>query len=485
MARQRILPDWISIDPSSHELLYRQISQQIERAVDEDRLATGTYLPGSRVLATHLGVSRLTVLSAYELLVADGLLETIIGSGTRVSDTLGERGPKSPETTLPEGIPTRPHEPLPPSLVQPKLGSIAFKPGTPALDRFPRQVWSRMLRRHGLCGERDVLGSGHRGGYAPLRDMIARYLAGSRGLRCSPSQVIVVGSTRAAIFVACSVLAEWGDSVVWGDPGYRMFRTTIELSGLKLAPVPVDDNGLCVSDLAARAPAARLAYVTPCHHWPTGVTLSSDRRRDLVAWTKRQDGWVLEDDYDSEFRFDGPPVRPLKAEFDSEQVIFLGSFAKTLAPAIRCAYLVVPASLEQPFIEHATGIGVEPALHIQAALADFIKEGYYTRHVQNMRKVYHTRRDMLDQALRETLGDRVTVRRPEGGLQLIVDLPPDISAEAVSERATDHDLSIRPLSLYYLTIPPPNALHLGFAPVPEADIAPAVRRLAEVINTFA
>ncbi len=487
MARQRILPDWISIDRGSSEPLYRQISRQIDHAVDEERLSPGTYLPASRGLAAHLGVSRLTVLSAYELLVADGLLETMTGSGTRVSAALPWPSPATAPSnaTIPEVLGNRPLEPVAPAWLSQPLAPIAFQTGIPALDQFPRRVWSRLLRRHGLRGDRDILDYGHRGGYAPLRDTIARYLMTSRGVRCSPSQIIVVAGVKAAISVACSVLTTCGDMAVWGDPGYRWARASMELSGLRVASVAVDDQGLRVSDLARRVPDARLVYVTPSHHWPTGVTLSPDRRRALLAWARRQKAWILEDDYDSEFRFDDPPSRPLKAEPDSDPAIFIGTFAKTLAPSIRCAYLVAPECLEQRFVEHAIYSGAEPALYIQAALADFMNEGYLTRYIQHMRKVYHARRDTLERALAETLGTRVAVRHPAGGLQLVVDLPSNISAEAVSERAARRELTARPMSIYYDAGPPPNALHLGFAPVPEPDIGPAVQRLAEVIDTVA
>jgi GntR family transcriptional regulator/MocR family aminotransferase len=316
-----------------------------------------------------------------------------------------------------------------------------------------------------------------------LREMIARYLVTSRGVSCSPAQVIVVAGVRAAISLACSVLTKPGETAAWGDPGYRWARGSLELAGLRIIPVAVDDSGLRVGDLATRAPDARLVYVTPCHHWPTGVTMSPGRRNKLLAWARTRRAWILEDDYDSEFRFDGPPSRPLAAESGGERVIFVGTFANTLAPSIRCAYLVVPETLEQRFVDNAIYLGVEPALHIQAALADFIGEGYYTRHIQTMRKVYRARRDVLEQSLTESLGHRLAVRHPAGGLQLVADLPPNISAEAVSDLAARRDLTIRPMSIYYAARAPLNALHLGFAAVPEPEIAPAVHRLAEVIAT--
>jgi GntR family transcriptional regulator/MocR family aminotransferase len=298
MARQRILPDWISVVPGSPEPLYRQISRQIECAVHEGRLLAGTYLPASRNLARHLGVSRITVLNAYELLVADGLLETRNGSGTRVSeDAAGgiHRRTGDPIAKLYRNDlwdpPARPAES--------KNGPLAFRPGTPALDMFPRQVWSRMLRRQSLRADRELLDYNNQCGYTPLREMIARYLLTSRGVCCHPSQVIVVTSTRTAISLACFVLTSNGDTAALGFPGYYRAQTSFELSGLKPVQVPVDAEGLCVDELTRRSPGARVVHVTPCHDWPTGVPLSSERRQDLLAWAQRQNAWILEDDYDS------------------------------------------------------------------------------------------------------------------------------------------------------------------------------------------
>jgi GntR family transcriptional regulator/MocR family aminotransferase len=339
-----------------------------------------------------------------------------------------------------------------------------------------------MLRRRAIRADRELLDYNNQCGYQPLREMIAHYLLTSRGVRCRSSQIIVVASTRTAISLACFVLTKRGDTAVLGLPGYYRAQTSFQIAGLNPVQVPVDAKGLCVDELTRRAPDARVVHVTPCHDWPTGVPLSSERREDLLTWAQRQNAWILEDDYDSEFHFDGPPLKPLKAEVGSDRVIFLGSFSKTLAPSIRCAYLVVPENLEERFLECAVGIGAEPSLHLQGALADLIKEGCFTQHIQRMRKAYRARRDELQRALTQTLGDVVAVRPSAGGLQLIADLPPHVCAEAASRRAAEQDLYIRPMSAYYFGRPAPNGFHLGFAPVPEHEIAPAVQRLAGVLE---
>ncbi len=329
-----------------------------------------------------------------------------------------------------------------------------------------------------------MLDYGHAGGYGLLRDMIARHMIAARGLACVAKQVIVVTSSRAAISLACSVLAKSGDKAIVGDPGYNTARWCIERAGLKTVPIPVDDDGLQVSKLTSPQCEARILYLTPTHHWPTGVSLSAVRRHTLLEWAKERDTWILEDDYDSEFHFDGPAPPPLQRDDANERVIFLGTFSKTLAPSIRCAYLIVPKALAQAFEEQSALMGVEPALHVQGALADFIKDGSFAHYVQNMRKIYRRRRDALERALANCLAGTIRVRHPAGGLQLIAELPDDVLAEKVGERGARMNMCLRPMSVYWVNGSPLNALHLGFAPVPEPDIATAVRQLADVISTL-
>lgn len=482
MGRYRVLPDWISTTADAAEPLYRQIYRQIENAIGDGRLAPGIHLPSSRSLAEHLSVSRVTVVNAYELLIADGFAETRPGSGIRVArEPLG--GLENPICEAIGGdAPRAPFDLDTPLRMYRRGGTPAFIPGTPALDQFPRRIWSRMLRRSGLSSDRDMLDYGHRGGFAPLRQMIARYLLLSRGVGCDPSQVIVVSSVTTAIHLTLSVLGTPGNVVALEDPGYYWARKAVERLPLKVQYIAVDEQGVRVDQLVQLRPEARMAFVTPCHQWPTGVALSHSRRQDLLAWSLRTDAWILEDDYDSEFHFEQPAPRPLKSDPGSERVILMGSFSRTLVPSIRCAYLVVPKSLQEPFVDQVIGLGAEPSLHIQAALADFIREGHFTRHIQRVRKVYRARRDALRRALVETLEDIADVRPAAGGLQLIVDLPVDICADAVSRQAVKRELTVRALSVYCARQRPPNALHLGFAAVPDNEIEPAVRRLAEALN---
>ena len=482
MAEIRSLLDWLTLDPGGGQPLYRQLYEQIRSAVISGTLAAGTKVPASRALAAGLGVSRITVLQAYDQLIAERFLESLRGSGTQVAslfDDETERREAIVDAVFRERIdPTAlsafrlPGDPP---------ASPAFRPGIPAFDTFPRLLWSRLLKRHGQRIDQSALDYAHVGGYAPLRQAIAAYLVASRGVRCAPDQVVVVSSARAATALVCEVLLQRGDVVVVEDPGYLTARRCLENAGMRIAPVPVDSDGLRVREIAGRAPAGRLAYVTPSHQWPTGVALSLERRLELLKWAHGYEAWVLEDDYDSEFRFGEPPLTALHGLADGERVIFLGTFAKVLAPSVRCAYLVVPHDRARDFGDLAYLRGCEPSLHVQAALSDFILDGHFARHIQRMRKVYRTRRDRVIQGFVDVFGDRFRFRPVRGGLSLVADIAADVPAREIERRARQRAISAWAVDDYYVKEAPPNALHLGFAAVREPEIGPSVQRLREAI----
>lgn len=477
MTRARTLLDWLTLDPGVGQPLYRQIYEQIRNSVVSGKIAAGTTLPASRSLAADLDVSRITVLQAYEQLIAEGFLQTRLGSGTRVAPLFADRARQKMaiaaaverlDHTVPATIQSV-DDHAPPG--------VAFQPGLPGFDTFPRLIWSRLLQRHGQRAEPSMLDYAHVAGYAPLRQAIARYLVISRGIACAPDQVVVTSSARAATALVCSVLLRANDRVVTEDPGYVTGRECLKLAGMRLAAVPVDDQGLRVQEIAERAPGARLAYVTPSHQWPTGATLSLPRRLALLDWARAHNAWILEDDYDSEFRFSARPLTPLHGLAGGERVVFMGTFAKVLAPAMRCAYLVVPTAAAKDFGQLAYIRGCEPPLHAQAALADLLDEGHFARHIQQTRKVYRSRRDRVREAFDAAFGDRFRFRAIGGGLQMIADLPNELPAPEIERRAASRGICARALAVYCDEVAPPNALHLGFAAIREPEIWPAIERL--------
>lgn len=481
--RPSVLLNWISISRRCGSSLYRQIGDQIRDAILRGDLSPGINLPASRVLASDLGVSRITTLQAYEQLIAEGFLESRRGSGTRVAKALVERPTARAERTLTLFRTVHAHTAIHlQELYEGEPSSVAFQPGIPAFDAFPRDRWARLLQRHASRGDQFIMDYAHIGGYAPLRQELAKYLNGSRGVACKPEQVVIVTSTRAAIEAAVRVLWRNNATVAVEDPGYVVAKRVLTAAGVNLQLVPVDHKGMRVEELCSNASSCVGVYLTPSHQWPTGVTLSAERRIELLDWAASTDAWVLEDDYDSEFRFDSPPVATLHS-FGSGRVFYIGTFSKTLVPSIRTAYMVVPGDLVGRFERDVYQHGVEPALHIQAGLADFLREGHFARHVAQMRKLYAERRALLVDALGAAFGDCLVLNCPAGGLQLIAGLPEGVSAYAVARRAAEVDIVARPMAVYQLCGSAPAALHLGFAAVPSAEIARNVAKFHAAVSS--
>lgn len=483
-SRQKALLNWIVLNHQGLVPLYRQIAEQLRHAIIEGTLRTGSYLPASRALARDLGVSRNTCAKAYDQLVSEGFLTSVRGSGTRVALAPGARGSDTARETRRLFRTLRAHEEFRPQDLDEYIGepaALAFQPGIPALDAFPRLQWSRLLRRHALRSDQSILDYAHPGGYAPLRQEIAKYLNMSRGVVCSAEQVIVVTSTRAAIRAIASVMWRRGSSIMVEDPGYVVAKRALAAMGHDLLLLPVDKDGACVDHLAEGRINSAGAYLTPAHQWPTGTTLSDARRTILLDWASRNEAWIIEDDYDSEFRLDGPPLPTLHSRGPG-QVLYVGTFSKVLIPAIRTAYFVVPATMVERFETEVFRQGVEPALHIQAALADLIREGDFTRHITRMRKRYRLRRSRLIEALRFHFGDLLRIECPAGGLQIIAHLPDRVSAIEVARRAASVGLVARPMAVYCYAEGAAEALHLGFAAIPVNDIPPKVALLRKAVR---
>jgi GntR family transcriptional regulator / MocR family aminotransferase len=480
--RSAVLLNWIGVDQARDLPFYRQVSDQLRTAILCGRLAPGTYLPASRALALDLGVSRITTLQAYDQLLAEGFLESRRGSGTRVATSLAEKPgvTESATQSLFQTAPVHTEVHLQ-ELYDREPSGVAFQPGIPAYDAFPRLRWARLLQRHALRNDQFILDYAHIGGYAPLRHELAKYFNGSRGVTCTPEQILIVTSTRAAIEVAARILWPAGSIVAVENPGYVVAKRVLNAAGFGLRLVAVDGQGLRVEDFVSSSEGCVGAYVTPAHQWPTGVTLSASRRVALLDWAARRGAWILEDDYDSEFRFDSPPVGTLHS-LGSGRVLYIGTFSKTLVPSIRTAYMVVPTDLIDTFMHAVYLHGLEPALHVQAALADFLGDGHFARHVAGMRKLYARRRALLVRALEDAFGDRLRLHCPAGGLQLIAYLPEGVSAPMVSRLAAEVDLVARPMSVYHLSGTAPEALHLGFAAVPEAEIEQKVARFRAAVS---
>jgi GntR family transcriptional regulator/MocR family aminotransferase len=457
--------------------LHRQIYERIRGAILSGELRAGARLPSARSLASQLTVARGTVETAYQILAAEGYVAGRGAAGTFVERTLvhpsavrRRSGPA--EAALPARSPeVRPREP-----------SLFFRMGLPALDAFPRKLWSRLTARSARAATSYDLGRLEPAGLESLRRRIALYLRVARGVACSPEQVFVTTGYLGALALVAQTLLRPGDKVWVEDPGYFLARRALSLAGAELVSAPVDGNGLDVAAARRRAARARLAVVTPCHQFPLGITLPIARRLALLDWASETSAWIIEDDYDSEFRYRGRPLPALKSIDTRERVLYVGTFSKVLFPALRVGYLVVPDALTKRFAVACAALHPAPPALVQTVVTAFIEDGHFARHIRKMRQLYGARRDSLADALRRECGERLSVEVPAGGMHLIARLPPGTSDIEIARRAGERDLWPVALSGSAVRRSGTPGLLIGFANVP-ADAAPAAARaLRTVLN---
>ena len=462
----------ISLDPTIVGPVYQQIAARLRAAIASGMLAPGGRLPASRVFATQLGVARGTVETAYGMLAGEGLILTRGPAGTLVSPALAGRA-----TTL-----------MRPDAVVRSAALPGFEPprplrlGLPALDAFPRTLWSRLAVREARAVRVDDLAYPDPSGHPALRDEIATYLGLSRGIVCDPAQVLVTGGYQGALTLITRALLLAGDRVWVEDPGYHMTRDGLRDARARLVPVPVDANGLCVAKGVRAAPMARLAVVTPTHQSPLGVALSLSRRLALLAWAAERDAWIVEDDYDGEFHYAGHPLPALKSLDRSERVIYAGSFSKVLFPGLRLGYLVVPTGLAGRFTAASHTLQAGQAELGQRTVAAFMREGHFARHLRRMRALYARRRTALAAALTEAFGDAVAITLQSGGMHLLARFGLGVSDTELAARAAHAGLAPTPLSQLYLRQRGDQGLLLSFTNVAEDEAAPLARQLAVALR---
>lgn len=482
------------LKPRLETPLYQQLYEHLRQEILSGGLKRGTKLPSTRALAEELGVSRNTILNAYDQLLAEGYLESVEGSGTFVSRVLPElflvapavNKPDQPESRQPRLSKNTQQVMAAPRMPRPTLdqrGQIlrAFRAGTPALDQFPFEIWSRLLGRHTRYLNASAMRYQDDAGYRPLREAIAHHVTLSRQVRCTPDQVIIVAGSQGALDLAARVLLNPDDAVWVEDPGYLGARGALQAVGAHIIPVPVDDDGLMVETGIERAPDARLVYLTPSHQFPLGVTLSLARRLALLDWAKRASAYILEDDYDSEYRYSGRPLASLQGLDDGERVLYIGTFSKVLFPALRLGYIIVPPSLVEAFWAMRAFIDIHPPILEQMALADFIAEGHFVRHLRRMRTLYAERRALLLDALKNL---PLEVSGAAAGMHFVGWLPDGLEDLAVSEKAAAHQVHAMPVSYFRIKPGGRQGLIFGYASVDEREIQRGAPRLAATFKEF-
>ncbi|REG49120.1 GntR family transcriptional regulator [Paraburkholderia sp. BL6669N2] len=458
--------------------LHQQISERIKGAISAGSLAPGARLPSSRSLASQLSVSRATVELAYSILSGEGYLNRQNAAGTRVASC-----PAGPLPQPSERLP----QPLMPGLAS-EAGQLPrlFQLGLPALDAFPRKLWSRLAGRHARSLSFSNMVYQATGGFGPLRQAIANHLAIGRGIPCRSEQIFITAGFLGALALIARTLLNKGDEVWVEDPNFSPARHTLELAGAHLIPVPVDEEGLNVQAGVALASAARLALVTPATQFPLGVALSPQRRSQLMSWAADAGAWVIEDDYGSEFNRADRAAPAVASAFNCldhvNRVLHVGSFSHVLFPGLRLGYLVVPASLADDFERTSALLPSQPSLLDQMVVADFIFQGHFGRHLARMRGVYAERKHALVDALRHVLGDSFQVEESRG-MHVLLRLPPNLDDVAIANQARTHAMAITAISPMGSRVSTGPGLLLGFANITPDTANDAALRLKSLLTT--
>lgn len=455
--------------------IYKALYQQIRNKILSGDLCPGARLPSSRSLAAEIGCSRGSIERTYELLTAEGFVTAAGAAGTRVNPDLDQ---KLIAASL--GVASMATQPNP-SLHSFESNYRTLQLGLPALDAFPRKLWNRMINRHARSTSVDQLGSCNPFGYQPLRQAIANYLAISRGVVCEPRQIFITSGFQGALTMIAQTLGQPGEQVWCEDPGYFNARGCFEQLGFIINPVPVDQDGMCVNEGIKTAPAAKFAIVTPTHQLPLGVTLSLERRVELLHWAKTNKSWIIEDDYDSEFRYGEKPLPALKSLDAYNRVIYTGTFSKVLIPSLRLGYIAVPTELCPCFEKNFSSLWSVGSLLDQKVVTDFMVNGHFSIHIKKMRKLYGERRAALVNALKEKLSGELLITLQAGGMHLIAELLNTVDEKILMQKIREHGLDPYLISDFLITAKKPPSLLLSFTNVTVTSAESVVEKLAQAI----
>jgi GntR family transcriptional regulator / MocR family aminotransferase len=481
---------FIRVDPRQREPLQLQIYESVRRAILDGVLTPGARLPSSRELSDDLGVSRLTAVLAFEQLAAEGYITSRVGAGTYVNRELPDTGAQLAASAR---MPTAQHPQLSqrgiklsqtPRVIRKIPGPPrAFRIGTPALDRFPVALWNRFVSRHSRRLAIAQLDYADAGGLLALREAIAAYVSRARGTACTADQVIVVAGAQQGLDMLARLLLDPGDVAWVEEPGYPGAWAALTAAGARIEPVPIDEQGLVVDCDTQQRNIARLVYTTPSHQFPLGVPMSLPRRLALLRWARDARAWVIEDDYDSEFRYGSRAIPCLHGLDADGRVIYVGSFSKTLFPGLRLAYVIVPPDLHTPMVKARLASDIHPPTFLQGVVADLIGEGHFERHVRRMNTEYRARLQALEAAVARYCHGALELRPVTAGLHAVADVLTHDDAIVACE-ALERGIETMPLSAYYSkrTDSSANGLVLGFGSVPPRVVTESVKRLAAVLE---
>ena len=492
MPKEEAFQDLSLNSPAGKQDLWRWLYTELRGAILDGRLKPGARMPSTRSLGMQYSLSRGTVVAAFEQLQAEGYTRTEVGSGTYVASGVPDESLSAARKPAPFALPTSKavvskhlHRFLKDVEVLPASRSIgkAFRSHEPAIDLFPVELWARVASRVLRRAPRSLYGHGNAAGYQPLRRAIAEYVGASRGVRCSAEQIIVTSGAQHALDLIGRFLLAPGDQVWMEDPGYSGALQTLRTTGARIVPVPVDEDGLIVQRGRKLAPKAQLAYVTPANQFPMGVVMSADRRMELLRWAAAANAWIVEDEYDAEYRYFGRPVAALHALDSSSCVIYVGTFTKMLFNALRLGFMVLPERLVAAFSSARSLVDRHPPTLDQAILSEFIIEGHFGHHIRRMRQAYADRIDVLKTAADEHLKGVLDVVHAGAGMRTLGWLMTWKSDREAAQQAERLGLEVTPLSSFTAKYYQPPALMLGFASCNPAELRRGISVLASALRS--
>jgi GntR family transcriptional regulator/MocR family aminotransferase len=470
--------------------IWRWLYTELRSAIIDGRLKIGARLPSTRNLAAQYGVARGTVVAAFEQLQAEGFISSEVSAGTFVAPPPGwettshtEQKP-SRQLVSRATIGKRTQSLIKTTFFFPVSHSIgkAFRGHEPAIDLFPIELWARIAARVYRKAPRSLYGNGDAGGYGPLRRAIAEYVGHSRGVRCSAEQIIVTSGAQQALDLLARVLLDPGDEVWMEDPGYPGASQAFQNAGASVIPIPVDRDGIDVSSGIKSSPAARMVYVTPANQFPLKIVMTGERRVELLSWAARAGAWIIEDEYDAEYRYSGKPVASLHSLDRSGSVIYVGTFTKMLFNALRIGFVVVPERLVKASKIARSFMDRHPPTLDQAVLTEFINEGHFGRHVRKMRQIYSDRSQLLAEEANRRLSGLLDVEHAQSGMSTVAWIKTHVTEMALTRRAEEAGLEVYPISSSVTKYEQKPALMLGFAGCNASEIKRGVSVLEAILS---
>ena len=478
----------LEIDRRCGVPIYRQIEDFLRKMILGGTLLPSQKLPSTRELALELGVSRITIKSVYEQLISEGYVQGQTGAGTFVSKGLDSETPVVPSIQITEkeyldGNFSQTAEHISLSQASTRYGSIMpFRPGVPALDKFPIKKWSKYISRATTKSDLANLSYGGLLGSKKLRTSIAHHLADSRGMKVNPEQILITSGAQQAFVLISYVLMNKNDSIWYENPGHIAGRDVMKIAGGHVSPVPIDNEGLNLPYAILNFPKPKLIFTTPSHQQPLGITMSLTRRLALLKYAAKNDSWVIEDDYDSEFRYRGRPLPALAALDNVGRVLYVGTFSKSLFPSVRIGYVVLPEMLMDAFAKTRNILGQTSSAITEEALSNFMDDGAFAEHIRKMRRLYRDRRDILIKALQEYCCNILVPQQTDAGMHIIADLKNGMTDRFAHSKLLNSDIDSLPLSIYYDGPVERKALVLGFSGIQKSLIPTLVNEMSRVLS---